>query len=331
MFDLTDLEAAQRVVARAMPPTPQYRWPGLCRRTGCEVWLKHENHTPTGAFKVRGGLVLLDELAQAGKLPQRMVTATRGNHGQSVPFAAVPQGVKVSVFAPKGNSVEKNAAMVGWGAELVEAGNDYDEAREAANRHADTEGALYVPPFHPALVRGVATYALELFTAVPDLDAVYVPIGMGSGICGLIRARDLLGLKTEIVGVVAARAPAMARSVAAGRVVETDAADTFADGMACRVPMPEPLEIVLRGAARVAEVSEAGIAAAMRALYADTHNVAEGAGAAAFAALMEERERQRGKRVAVILSGGNVDGDVFREVLGGGVPEPGPIWKPQTL
>ncbi len=322
MFDLAGLEEAQRVVARAMPPTPQYRWPGLCRRTGCEVWLKHENHTPTGAFKVRGGLVLIDELCRAGKLPQRIVTATRGNHGQSVPFAAVPQGVKVSVFAPEGNSVEKNAAMIGWGAELIEIGSDYDEAREAADGHAETQGALYVPPFHPALVRGVATYALELFAAVSDLDAVYVPIGMGSGICGLIRTRDLLGLKTEIVGVAAAAAPAMARSFAAGRVVETDAADTFADGMACRVPMPEPLEIVLQGAARVVEVPDAMIAEAMRALYSATHNVAEGAGAAAFAGLMEESERQRGRRVAVILSGGNVDADVFREVLAGGVPRP---------
>ena len=322
MFDLAELEDAQRVVAEAMPPTPQYRWPGLCRRTGCEVWVKHENHTPTGAFKVRGGLVLLDELARSDKLPRRMVTATRGNHGQSVPFAAVPRGVAVKVFAPKGNSVEKNAAMLGWGAELVEVGTDYDEARTAAERYAEAEGALYVPPFHPALVRGVATYAAELFTAVPDLDTVYVPIGAGSGICGLIRTRDLLGLKTDIVGVVAARAPAMAHSVAAGRVITTDAADTFADGMACRVPLTEPLDIVIRGAARVVAVSEDAIAAAMRALYTDTHNVAEGAGAAAFAALTEERDRQRGKRVGVVLSGGNVDAEVFRQVLAGGVPEP---------
>ena len=322
MFDLAGLKQAQRTVARAMPPTPQYRWPGLCRRAGCDVWVKHENHTPTGAFKVRGGLVLLDELARASKLPRRMVTATRGNHGQSVPFAAVPRGVAVTVFAPKGNSVEKNAAMLGWGAELVEVGTDYDEARQAADAYAEAEGALYVPPFHPALVRGVATYALELFTAVSDLDTVYVPIGMGSGICGLIRTRDILGLKTDIVGVVAARAPAMALSVAARRVATTDAADTFADGMACRMPMAEPLEIVCRGAARVVEVSEASIAEAMRVIYTDTHNVAEGAGAAAFAALMAERDRQRDKRIGVILSGGNVDAEVLRTVLGGGVPKP---------
>ncbi|MDE0040169.1 MAG: threonine dehydratase [Gammaproteobacteria bacterium] len=322
MFGLADLEAAQRIVAAAMPPTPQYRWPGLCRRTGCEVWVKHENHTPTGAFKVRGGLVLLDELAQAGKLPQRMVTATRGNHGQSVPFAAVPRGVAVSVFAPKGNSVEKNAAMVGWGAELIEFGSDYDEARLEAVRYAKSEGGVYVPPFHPALVRGVATYALELFTAVADLDVVYVPIGMGSGICGLIGTRDLLGLKTDIVGVVAAQAPAMARSFAAGRVVESNAADTFADGMACRMPMDEALDIVRRGAARVVEVDEASIAEAMRVLYRETHNVAEGAGAAALAGLMHERGAVAGKRTGVVLSGGNVDATVFREVLDGRIPRP---------
>ncbi|MCY3988795.1 MAG: threonine dehydratase [Gammaproteobacteria bacterium] len=322
MFDSNGLEQARRVVARVMPPTPQYRWPGLRRHAGCEVWVKHENHTPTGAFKVRGGLVLLDELERAGAMPEKIITATRGNHGQSIPFAAVPHGVSVTVLAPKGNSAEKNAAMVGWGAELVEFGNDYEEARQEAARGVEAEGALFLPPFHPALARGVATYAAELFEAVADLDAVYVPIGMGSGICGLIHTRDLLRLKTDIVGVVAERAPAMARSFEAGEVVATDSADTFADGMACRVPMAEPLEIVRRGAARVVEVSEEDIAEAMRILYRNTHNVAEGAGAAAFAALMRERERMRGKRAAVILSGGNVDAEVFREVLAGGVPKP---------
>ena len=318
MFTLTDLEQAQEVVAAVMPPTPQYCWPGLCRRAGCEVWLKHENHTPIGAFKVRGGLVYLDHLKRSGRLPERMVTATRGNHGQSIPFAARRHGVRVTVFAPKGNSVEKNAAMVGWGAELIEFGQDFDEARVEAARLAEEEGALWVPAFHPALARGVATYALELFNAVKDLDAVYVPIGMGSGICGLITARDLLGLKTEIIGVVAAKAPAMAKSFKAGRVVETESADTFADGMACRVPMPEPLAVIRAGAAGIVEVSEAEIAAAMRMLYRDTHNVAEGAGAAAFAALMQQRDRQAGKKVGVILSGGNVDAEVFRAVLAGG-------------
>ena len=318
MFSLSDLEQAQKVVAAVMPPTPQYPWPGLCQRAGCEVWLKHENHTPIGAFKVRGGLVYLDHLKRNGRLPERMVTATRGNHGQSIPFAARRHGVRVTVFVPKGNSVEKNAAMVGWGAELIEFGQDFDEARVEAARLAEDEGALWVPAFHPALALGVATYALELFNAVKDLDAVYVPIGMGSGICGLITARDLLGLKTEIIGVVAAKAPAVAKSFQAGRVVETESADTFADGMACRVPMPEPLAVIRGGAAGIVEVSEAEIAAAMRMLYTDTHNVAEGAGAAAFAALMQQRDRQAGKKVGVILSGGNVDAELFRAVLAGG-------------
>ena len=319
-----DMERARQVVGEAMSPTPQYSWPGLCARAGCEVWLKHENHTPIGAFKVRGGLVYLDELKRCGELSSgsatpRLVTATRGNHGQSIPFAARRYDVPTTVFVPHGNSVEKNAAMRAWGAELVEFGHDFDAAREESERQAAANGALQVPAFHPAFVRGAATYALELFNAVTDLDAVYVPIGMGSGICGLIGARDLLGLKTEIVGVVATGAPAMARSFEAGRVVETNAATTFADGMACRVPMPEALAIIRASAARIVEVGDDEIASAMRAIYADTHNVAEGAGAAAFAALLKERQ-QRGEtdqRLAAILTGGNVDADVFRSVLAG--------------
>ncbi|MCY3817834.1 MAG: threonine dehydratase [Gammaproteobacteria bacterium] len=323
MFDLTRLHHAKTVVYGSMPPTPQYRWPGLCRHAGCEVWVKHENHTPIGAFKVRGGLVLFEELHRTGQLPRKVITATRGNHGQSIPFAASRFGVPVTVLVPRGNSVEKNAAMAGWGAKLVEFGDDFEDARVEAVRRADAEGALLVSPFHPALVRGVATYALELLSAVPELDVVYVPIGMGSGICGMIHTRDLLGLKTDIVGVVAARAPAMARSVAAGEVVATEAADTFADGLACRVPMLEPLEVVRRGAAGVVEVNEAEIAEAMRVLYSETHNVAEGAGAAAFAALMQQREQRAGQRVAVVMTGGNVDAAVLRVVLEGGVPVPG--------
>ena len=303
-----------------MAPTPAYRWPGLCRRAGCELWLKHENHTPIGAFKVRGGLVYLDELQRGAGLPRGMVTATRGNHGQSIPFAARRYGVPVTVLVPEGNSVEKNAAMVGWGAQVVEYGRDFDVARVEAERRATAEGLLFTPSFHPALVRGVATYALELFSTVEDLDAVYVPIGMGSGICGLIATRDLLGLKTDIVGVVAAEAPALALSIAAGHIVETNSADTFADGMACRVPMPEPFAIIQAGAARILKVTEDEIAAAVRTLYTNTHNVAEGAGAAAFAGLMRERDRQAGKRVAAILTGGNVDSDVLRTVLEGATP-----------
>ena len=317
MFDLEGLEGARDVVARHMLPTPQYRWPGLCSLAGCEVWLKHENHTPIGAFKVRGGLVLMDELQNGPGLPRKIITATRGNHGQSIPFAACRLGVPVTVYAPRGNSVEKNAAMTGWGAELIEFGDDFEESRLEAVRVAEAEEAMIVPPFHHALVRGVATYALELFNAVPGLDTVYVPIGMGSGICGVIHVRDLLGLKTEVVGVVARNAAAVARSLEAGRVVATDSANTFADGMACRVPMEEPLAIIRAGAARIVEVGEEEIAASMRMLYRNTHNIAEGAGAAAFAALMQERDRLQGRRAAAILTGGNVDAEVLRKVLAG--------------
>ena len=283
--------------------------------------MKHENHTPTGAFKVRGGLVLLDELHRTGQLPRRVITATRGNHGQSIPFAASRYDVPVTVLAPRGNSVEKNTAMVGWGAELVEFGDDFEDARVEAVRRAETEGAMLVPPF-PSLPWSAGLPPTRWSCSAPCRTSTSstCPIGMGSGICGLIRTRDLLGLKTDIVGVVAARAPAMARSVAAGGVVATQAADTFADGIACRVPMLEPLEIVRRGAVGVVEVGEDAIAEAMRALYRETHNVAEGAGAAAFAALMQQRTRHAGQRVAVVLTGGNVDTAILRIVLDGGVP-----------
>lgn len=324
LFTLTDLERAAEVVYDAMPPTPQYAWPLLCEQAGCEVWVKHENHTPVGAFKVRGGLVYLDALSRLGKLPRGFITATRGNHGQSIPFAARRYGVPVTVAVPECNSVEKNRSMEGWGAQLVVHGADFDESRAEAARLAEAQGLSFVPSFHPALVAGVATYAQELLRAVQDLHTVYVPVGMGSGICALIRTRDLLGLNTEIVGVVSAHAPAYARSVARGAVVETDSARTFADGMACRMPMAEPLDIIRRGAARLVEVTDDEVADAMRLLYRTTHNVAEGAGAAALAALTQEAGHQRGRRVAVILTGGNVDTAVLATVLSGRTPEVGP-------
>lgn len=319
-FGLADLERAAEVVYRHMPPTPQYAWPLLSQALGCEVWVKHENHTPTGAFKVRGGLVMLDRLAGADALPAGLITATRGNHGQSIPFAARRYGVPVTVLVPHGNSAEKNRAMVGWGAELIEHGEDFDVARVEAARLAQERNLTFVPSFHPDLVLGVATYALELFRARDALDTVYVPIGMGSGICGLMRTRDLLGLSTEIVGVVSSHADAFARSFAAGRVVETESARTFADGMACRVPMPDAVDAVRAGAARIVAVDDDEIAAAMRTLYEATHNVAEGAGAAALAALAREADVQRGRRVAVVLTGGNVDAGVLAEVLSGSTP-----------
>lgn len=324
LFNLTDLEHAAEVVYDAMPPTPQYAWPLLCEQAGCEVWVKHENHTPVGAFKVRGGLVYLDALNRQGQLPRGFITATRGNHGQSIPFAARRYGVPVTVAVPECNSLEKNRSMEGWGAQLVVHGADFDESRAEAARIAEAQGLTFVPAFHPSLVAGVATYAHELLRAIADLDTVYVPVGMGSGICALIRTRDLLGLSTEIVGVVSAHAPAYARSVARGAVVETDTARTFADGMACRMPMAEPLDIIRRGAARLVEVTDDEVADAMRLLYRTTHNVAEGAGAAALAALTQEAALQRGRRVAVILTGGNVDTAVLATVLSGRTPEVAP-------
>ena len=295
-----------------MPPTPQIRWPLLCARAGAEVWVKHENHTPAGAFKVRGGIVYIDQLRRREPEVTGVAAATRGNHGQSVAFAATRAGLRAVIVVPHGNSPEKNAAMRAFGAELIEHGADFQEAYEYLATLAEAEHLHLVRSFDPALVAGVGTYALELFRAVPSLETVYVPIGMGSGICGTIAARNALGLKTEIVGVVASGAPAYALSFNARHVV-TAGADTMADGLACRVPDPEALEIMLDGASRIVTVDDAEIQAAMRHLFSDTHSAAEGAGAAALAALLKERT---GRRAAVILSGANVDSDVFARVLG---------------
>ena len=315
MFDLDGLEEAARIVAEAMPATPQYAWPLLAARSGAEVWIKHENHTPTGAFKVRGGLVYCAGLTSTDGRAHGLVSATRGNHGQSLAYAGARARIAVTIVVPHGNSAEKNAAMRAFGATLIEHGRDFDEAREHAGVLAAERGWRMVPSFHPDLVRGVATYAAELFRAVADLHTVYVPIGMGSGICGLIRARDLLGLATRIVGVVSTEAPAMALSVEQGRIVTTETAATFADGMACRVPDPDAFAMIRAGAERIVRVSDAEVAAAIAALWQDTHNLAEGAGAAAFAALMQERDAMRGRRVAAILCGGNIDLDIARRVL----------------
>ncbi|NER60054.1 threonine dehydratase [Pseudomonas sp. MAFF212428] len=317
MFDLPALREAARLVHASIPATPQYAWPRLAERVGCEVWVKHENHAPTGAFKVRGGLLYVQALLERSPGVRGLVTATRGNHGQSLALAARNAGVPIIIVVPEGNSLEKNAAMRALGAQLVEHGADFDLARAEAARLAQVQGYESVPPFHPDLIRGVATYALELFDAVAALDCVYVPIGMGSGICGLIQARDLLGLHTEIVGVVSTEADAFAQSVEQGRIVTTATANTFADGMACRMPLPEAFEIIRQGAARVVRVSDAEIASAMRMFHEDTHNTAEGAGAAGLAALMQERERQQGRKVAVILSGANIDRERYAQVLAG--------------
>ena len=325
LFSLDALIEARDIVGDVFDPTPQYCWPLLGKRCGLEVWVKHENHTPTGAFKVRGGLVFMHNLWRNNALPDGMITATRGNHGQSIPFAASRYGVPVTVYVPEGNSVEKNRAMQAWGAELVVHGSDFDQARVEAARVAAEQNLYFASSFHPDLVLGVATYAYELLTAVPDLHTVYVPIGMGSGVCGLVRVRDLLGLDTRIVGVVSTEAPAYALSFEAGRVVETNTANTFVDGVACRVPVPEAVEIIRGGVERMVKVTDDEVAEAIRVLYQDTHNVAEGAGAAALAALLQDLKTRDesafdGRPVAVVQTGGNIDGDLLAQVLGGATP-----------
>jgi threonine dehydratase len=311
---LAEVEAAAGRVYAAMPPTPQVAWPLVAKRAGAEVWVKHENHTPTGAFKVRGGLNLLGQLADSPAPPAGVASATRGNHGQSLAFAARRHRLACTIVVPHGNSRSKNAAMRAYGAELIEHGRDFDEARVHAHEVARERGLAFVGPFERPLIAGVATYALELFRAVADLDRVYVPIGCGSGICGLIGVRDALGLSTAIVGVVSTGANAYAQSFRTRTPIETPSAVTMADGMAVRVPVPAALEILWRGAEDVIEVDDAAISEAMRALFDDAHQVAEGAGAAPLAALLADPARA-GRRCAVILSGGNVDRDVYREVL----------------
>ncbi len=320
LFTAADLDDAGSIVAAAMPPTPQYAWPLLANELGAQVWVKHENHTPTGAFKVRGGLVYAQHLRRDRPEVAGIVSATRGNHGQSLAFAGRAHGLPVTVVVPHGNSPDKNRAMIGFGSELVEHGHDFQAAREHAAALADERGLEFVPSFHPDLVVGVATYARELFDAAGDLDAVYVGVGMGSGICGLIGVRDLLGLDTEIIGVVAERAPAYALSVAAGAVVTTERADTFVDGVACRVPDAQAVAHIAAGAARVIAVSEDAAAEAVRVMVATTHNLVEPAGAIALAGAMAERDFVRDRRIAVIASGGNMDLPLLVDILAGRTP-----------
>jgi threonine dehydratase len=319
-FSSEELAWATDVVRRWVPPTPQYVWPLLADDIGAEVWVKHENHTPTGAFKVRGGLVYAERLRAERPGVVGIVSATRGNHGQSLAFAGRAAGIEVTIVVPERNSPDKNAAMSSFGAELIVHGHDFQAAREHAGVIGSLRGLETVPSYHPDLVLGVATYAQELFDAAGELDAVYVPVGMGSGICGVIGARDLLGLRTEVVGVVAEQAPATARSVLAGRVVVTDTANTFVDGVACRVPDKDAISVICAGAARVLTIGEDAAADAMRALFAATHNVAEPAGALALAGLLAERSKVAGKRVAVIQTGGNADADLLLQVFAGRTP-----------
>ncbi|WP_434674238.1 threonine dehydratase [Pseudomonas sp. R1-15] len=318
MYTLTldEIEQAARQVYQVMPATAQYAWPLLAQRLGCTVWVKHENHTPTGAFKVRGGITFMHWLKREHPQAKGIVTATRGNHGQSLALSASASGLKALIVVPEGNSIEKNNAMRGFGGEVIEYGRDFDEAREEAARLAQAQELFLVPPFHTELVKGVATYALELFKAVPDLDTVYVPIGCGSGICAVIAARDALGLQTQVVGVVSTEATAAKMSFETGEICETASANTFADGLAVRRPIPEALAIYGAAAARIVAVSDQEIAEAMRVYYTDTHNLAEGAGAAALAGLIQERGLMEGKKVGVVLSGGNVDRAVYADVIG---------------
>jgi threonine dehydratase len=311
MFSLPDLLRAADLVHSHLPATPQIAWPLLGRRIGAEVWVKHENHLPTGAFKVRGGVLFAERLSHES--PGRgMISATRGNHGQSLAWAGGRFGLPVTIVVPRGNSAEKNAAMEALGATLIEHGSDFEEAREAANLRAAAQDLMFVPSFAPDLVKGVATYALELFQSVPALDVVYVPIGLGSGICGTILARDLLGLTTKVIGVQSTGADCYAQSFAAGHIVPGNRADTKADGIAVRQPDPEALRIIRAGAERIVTVPDDRIAAAIGAYWTDTHNLIEGAGAAPLAALIQESESMRGKRVALIASGGNIDLALFR-------------------
>jgi threonine dehydratase len=314
---LDELEDAASLVYRYMPPTPQYRWPLLDALAGTEVWLKHENHTPVGAFKIRGGIVYMDRLKRERPEIRGVVGATRGNHGQSIGFAATLTGTTAIVIVPRGNSPEKNAAMRALGVQVIVEGADFQESCEFADALAQDRGMHRLPSLAPELVAGVGTYALEFFRGAPALDVVYVPVGMGSGICGMMAARDALGLKTCIVGVVSSGAPAYKLSFEAGRKIEHDVTTILADGLACRSPNEDCLDAMLKGVERVVAVDEDEVANAMRGLFTCTHNVAEGAGAASLAALLQEREAMQGRRVGVVLCGGNVDAEMFARVLAG--------------
>lgn len=316
-MDITrqDIIDASIIVYAEMPPTPQYRWPMLGERLGTEVWVKHENHTPVGAFKIRGGLVYFDQLSKSSSVPTGVIGATRGNHGQSVGYAARRYGIPATIVVPHGNSQEKNAAMRSLGVELIEYGDDFQESREYAEKLAKSRSLHLVPSFHRLLVLGVATYSYELFQGVQDIDTVYVPIGLGSGICGMLAARNALNLDTRIVGVVSAHALAYAKSFNEGKPVASPVTTKLSDGMACRVPEPDALELIRAGVDRIVPVTDDEVAAAMCMMFECTHNVCEGAGAAALAAACQEKAELKGRKIAVVASGGNIDQPVFAGVL----------------
>ena len=314
---LSQIREAQTVVYRHMPPTPQYTWPLINRRLRAEAWIKHENHTPVGAFKLRGALVYGVWLKETHPELKGMVAATRGNHGQGVATAARLLGLKAVIVVPHGNSREKNQAMIAQGADLVERGHDFQESLEFAGRLAAELGFAMVDSFHERLVMGTATYALEFFEAAPPLDVVYVPIGLGSSVSGISAARNALGLKTEIVGVVSSQSPSYALSFAQHKIVEAPSNTAIADGLACRKPNPQAMEVIWTNVARIVQVPDSAIAEAMRAFYEDTHNLAEGAGAAALAAALQEKDKLEDKRVGIVLTGANVDREMYERVLSG--------------
>ena len=312
---LDEVRAAAETVYRLMPPTPQYRWPLLCERLGTEVWVKHENHTPIGAFKARTAIVYAEKLLQRAPGTRGLIAATRGNHGQSVALAAQRNKLDCIIVVPHGNSASKNAAMRAQGARLIEHGEDFQSSLEHAIQLSCELGYHLVPPYHRDIVLGIATYWLELFTAVPDIDVAYVPIGMGSGICSAAAIRNALGLQTKLVGVVSEQAPTYALSFEQKKIVEAPAQTALADGLACRIGNEQALQVMLKNVERVVRVNDAEVAHAMRAMFTDTHNVVEGAGAAALAAATKEASQLKGKRVALVATGGNVDSDVFSRVL----------------
>lgn len=318
LLNKTELEAAAQIVYRAMPPTPQYSWPLLNEALGVETWVKHENHTPTGAFKVRGGLVYIHELARRAPQVRGVVSATRGNHGQSVGFSVRRHGLQATIVVPHGNSKEKNAAMRALGVRLVEHGQEFQECRVHAARLAEEQRLHMIPSCHRDLIGGVASYWMELLSAQPDLDVIFAPIGQGSGICAAIAARNALGLSTRIVGVVSAHALAYKLSFEQGRKVESPVTAVIADGMACRVPDDAALDLIMKFADEIVAVTDDEVADAMRLYYVATHNVAEGAGAAALAAAMQMKDRLRGLKIGVPLCGGNVDHDQFARILAEG-------------
>ena len=317
-FRPEEVEQARATVRRFVPPTPQYAWPLLRERLGTTVWVKHENHTPAGAFKVRGGMTYFGALARREPAVRGVISATRGNHGQSVGWGARRFGLEATIVVPHGNSVEKNAAMRALGVTLVEHGEDFQAARAIAL--AAERGLHMVPSFHRDLVLGVMSYWVEFFESFPPGEepaVVYVPIGQGSGFCAAAAARAHTGRRSRLVGVVSAHATTYLDSFRDRRVVEAPVSTQLADGMACRIADAEALEIVLREADDVIAVTDDEVAAAMRILFADTHNVAEGAGAAGLAAVVRDRARAGGRSVGFALTGGNVDSAVFARVLGG--------------